>query len=128
MLLSVLVRLNMLPHMSEGLGSMFPSITRLGRADNGVSNSLFPDCVFGGAGLANGFGGPAAPAERRGLLADGEGGGRTTPFAGCVATDALASCAEELSVSSSASEASVGILTVRRGRRASEPNVLERAV
>jgi hypothetical protein len=32
----------------------------------------------GGAGLANGFGGPVAPAESK-VLAEGDGGGRTTP-------------------------------------------------
>jgi len=58
-------------------------MTRLGNADSGVSmwsRSRFT-CGFvliGGAGRANGLGGPDAPAERTALV-DGEGGGRTTP-------------------------------------------------
>ena len=57
----------------------------LGRADIGVSMLLLLVYAFwfwfdepGGGGLANGFGGPVAPALRR-ALADGEGGGSTTP-------------------------------------------------
>ncbi|KAI6875740.1 hypothetical protein KC323_g251 [Hortaea werneckii] len=34
--------------------------------------------LIGGAGLANGLGGPCAPADRR-APAEGEGGGKTTP-------------------------------------------------
>lgn len=53
----------------------------LGNAEIGVSalSFLLPnELLTGGAGRANGFGGPEAPALSR-ALALGDGGGRTTP-------------------------------------------------
>jgi len=67
----------------EGLGSIWlPSMTRLGNADSGVSMCSLSrlTCGFvliGGAGRANGFGGPVAPADNI-VFADGDGGGSTT--------------------------------------------------
>lgn len=63
------------------------SIYRLGgRALTGVSRLLLFSvygllfcCDVGGGGLANGLGGPEAPAERR-AEADGDGGGSTIPL------------------------------------------------
>jgi hypothetical protein len=64
---------------------------RDGNAEIGVSISLnacasrFAACglvLIGGAGRANGFGGPCAPALRR-APAEGDGGGNTTPCEGC---------------------------------------------
>jgi hypothetical protein len=40
---------------------------------------MFMLLVWWGGGRAKGLGGPVAPAERRVVEADGEGGGRTTP-------------------------------------------------
>ena len=64
---------------------------RDGKADMGVSISLNEGCasrfaacgfvLIGGAGRAKGFGGPCAPALRR-APAEGDGGGRTTPWEG----------------------------------------------
>ena len=76
----------------------------------------------GGAGRANGFGGPVAPALRS-ALALGEGGGRTTPEGW--SPPALAGVADvwpdslgDSSPPFSASEPSVGICTFNRGRLA----------
>lgn len=124
-MLSLFDLLNMLPQMSDGLGSMLPSITRLGKADSGVSNSRFNDWFGGGAGRANGFGGPLAPADNSGLLADGDGGGRTTPLGGAFIGAALAGSLAEVS-GSPPSEASLGICTFRRGLLASDCIVLDR--
>lgn len=83
---------------------------------------------MGGAGRAKGFGGPVAPAESKGLPAEGEGGGRTTPLAACAACEDVTEVSfEESAVASSASEASLGICTLSRGRLTSEPKVLDRA-
>lgn len=130
MLLS-LDRLNMVCQISEGLGSILPSITRLGSADKGVSTWSRERCGaddMGGAGLANGLGGPDAPAERPGLLVDGDGGGRTTPlFCSAFTGGAVeaASFSDESPVPSSPSDCSLGICTVKRGRFASDCKVLD---
>lgn len=73
-----------------------------------------------GGGLANGFGGPVAPAERS-ADADGEGGGRTTPDECFELELPLAGVAPECrgdeasSAALSASEASLGICTFSLG-------------
>lgn len=106
---------------------------REGSADMGVSMLLvsrLAACGFvlmGGAGRANGFGGPWAPALRR-VLVEGDGGGRTTWFGGpcccCGPPVAVRPCeaeaASELAVPASSPEASLGICTFRRGRLASD--------
>lgn len=83
----------------------------------------------GGGGRANGLGGPAAPAERS-ALAEGDGGGRTTPDSpgprtgvrraeAAAAVDSwLGSFGEAAvdAVARSLSECSEGISTRRRGR------------
>jgi hypothetical protein len=98
--------------------------------------------VEGGGGRAKGFGGPEAPALRR-AEAEGEGGGRTTPeewweserlrllgveVEAVAVTPApvppelwLVPAGEDSSaVPDSASEASEGIWTLRRGRAAAD--------
>ena len=74
--------------------------------------------MFGGGGLANGFGGPVAPALSN-ALAEGDGGGNTTPE--CESVRSLAgvalgplSCADPVPPSSS--DASDGICTFNLGR------------
>lgn len=72
----------------DGDGSSASETKRLGNADIGVSMLLLllyalvfctvGAVVAGGGGRANGFGGPVAPALWI-ALAEGEGGGRTTP-------------------------------------------------
>lgn len=72
----------------DGDGSSASETKRLGSAEMGVSMLLLLACALllvlctvvvpGGAGLANGFGGPWAPALRM-APADGDGGGRTMP-------------------------------------------------
>jgi hypothetical protein len=83
-------------------------------------------CVgAGGCGLANGFGGPDAPALKR-ADADGEGGGSTTEECesarrlGCepVASVDSRGLLVESFVPSPPSEGSSGIWTFRRGRLA----------
>lgn len=102
---------------------------RDGRADMGVSMvSRFAACGFvliGGAGRANGLGGPWAPALRR-VFVDGEGGGRTTCDGGpcCCVPVAVCACevlaASESAVPASSPDASLGIWTFSRGRFASD--------
>lgn len=111
----------------DGLGSIWlPSMTRLGSAESGVSMcslSRFA-CGFvliGGAGLANGFGGPDAPAERI-VLVDGDGGGSTTPLEFRIGVTPLvgpASLGEESPVALPPSDCSLGICTFNLGRFAS---------
>lgn len=69
----------------DGDGRRASETKRLGRAEMGVSMLLllayallFCVAVPGGGGLANGFGGPCAPALRI-APAEGDGGGKTTP-------------------------------------------------
>lgn len=53
---------------------------REGSAEAGVSIRLWlGGFALLGGGRAKGFGGPVAPAERRVVVADGEGGGNTIP-------------------------------------------------
>lgn len=83
-----------LPQLSQSLKSppgdaiSDCSIYREGSADTGVSRlllflfsayALLFCCDVGGGGLANGLGGPDAPAERS-AEAEGEGGGNTIPL------------------------------------------------
>ena len=95
---------------------------RLGSADFGVSISLLPPnapFVTGGAGRANGFGGPVAPALSNALAALGEGGGNTAPARiGVTALAVAVACGEESAVCLSSSEDSVGICTFSLGRLA----------
>lgn len=102
---------------------------RDGSAVMGVSIfSRLAACGFvlmGGAGRANGFGGPCAPALSK-VLVDGDGGGRTTcecwPCC-CCGPVVTCSCevlaASESAVAASSPDASLGICTFRRGRLAS---------
>jgi hypothetical protein len=101
-----------------------------GRAETGVSILLllllllFCDCWFGGCGRANGLGGPDAPALRR-ALAEGDGGGRTTPEEwepsvparreGCVPVASVDSRGDESAVALPPSEGSSGIWTFSLG-------------
>ena len=121
-MLSELVRLKMPPHISDGLGRVLPpSMILLGRADSGVSIRSRGNggLELGGAGRANGFGGPVAPAERTELFAEGDGGGSTTPLcvggSVCAVADRV-SLSDESSVGSPPSDCSLGICTLRRGR------------
>ena len=100
-----------------------------------VGASRFAACGFvlmGGAGRAKGFGGPWAPAESR-APAEGEGGGRTTPWAGGPwpgwpvggGWDVDDPSCAALALWPSPSLCSDGIWTLRRGLfAASEPMVL----
>ena len=81
--------------------------------------------IGGGAGRANGLGGPWAPALKRALaLALGEGGGRTTPVPEEWLASVLVAFAGVLSDGrgedslASASERSSGICTLSWGRLA----------
>lgn len=79
-----------------------------------LPKALFP----GGAGLANGFGGPVAPALNS-ALALGDGGGSTIPPSpgpreGVMV--AFVAFGEEPAVASSPSECSLGIWTFSLGR------------
>ena len=79
------------------------------------------ELLTGGGGLANGFGGPVAPALSN-ALALGDGGGRTTPdecdasVLLCGVALVLASLGEDPAVALPASECSLGIWTFSRGR------------
>lgn len=76
---------------------------------------------MGGAGLANGFGGPEAPAERM-LFVDGDGGGSTTPLDARIGVTPLvgpASLGDESPVTLPLSDCSLGICTFNLGRFAS---------
>jgi hypothetical protein len=108
----------------DGDGSSASETNLLGNADIGVSMLLLllyavvlfcaaPAVVPGGGGLANGFGGPCAPALRIGP-AEGEGGGNTTPvwlaslvFAGVAVL--LPAEDEDSAVALAPSECSLGI-------------------
>lgn len=89
----------------------------------------------GGGGRANGFGGPCAPALRR-AVAEGDGGGRTTPVcppsglqrAGVAAVFPVDSRGEDSAVALPASEFSLGIWTFRRGRFAPTWRLFEREI
>lgn len=124
---------------------------RLGRAEMGVSMLLLllleyaAPALFweedvttadGGGGRAKGFGGPWAPALRR-ALAEGEGGGRTTPEwpvselprAGVAAVFPVDSRGEDSAVALPASsEFSLGIWTFRRGLLAPTWRLFEREI
>jgi hypothetical protein len=84
---------------------------------------LFWEAVPGGGGRANGLGGPCAPALNR-ALADGEGGGNTTPewhvselfLAGVAVVLPFESRGDDSAVALPASEFSLGICTFKRGR------------
>jgi hypothetical protein len=100
-----------------------------------MSLRLLYELLFvGGGGRAKGFGGPLAPALRR-ELADGEGGGSRTPDDECEASVDVRrgvtpvvpdSFGEESAVALPASECSLGICTLRRGRFASVAILLVR--
>lgn len=113
----------------DGDGRRASETKRLGRAEIGVSillllayALLFCVAVPGGGGLANGFGGPCAPALRI-APAEGDGGGKTTPewfvsgfaLAGVRALPAE-SREDESAVAVSRSEFSLGICTLSWGR------------
>ena len=100
-------------------------MTRLGNAESGVSmwsRSRFPSgfVLMGGAGRANGLGGPDAPAESTAFV-DGDGGGRTTPWPTRigVAVAVPPSLGDESAVALPPSDCSLGICTFNRGRFAS---------
>lgn len=136
-------------HNSDGLGSICPfgSITRLGRADSGVSREsraplgpapcdgllLLLPAGIDGLAHANGLFGPVAPAESSGFRADGEGGGNTTPFCCDGAADgppvdtAIESAAE---TSADPSPCSPGIctLSLSRGLLRSDCIVFDRVI
>lgn len=88
---------------------------------------------MGGAGRANGLGGPDAPAESRAFV-EGDGGGRTTPglAAGAgpvpipVPAVVVVSFGDESPVALPPSDCSLGICTFSRGRLASDCIVLAR--
>lgn len=130
-------------------------MTRLGRADSGVSMmSRLAPCELAplplppllllllllpllagieGLAHANGLFGPVAPAESNGFLADGDGGGSTTPF--CCDGPAEASPADmavesTADTSTDASPGSPGIctLSLRRGLLRSDCIVFERVI
>lgn len=93
----------------------------LGSAEIGVSRSLLlppkVPLVAGGAGRANGFGGPVAPALNNALAALGEGGGNTAPARiGVTALPVVVACGDDPAVCFSSSECSLGICTFSRGR------------
>lgn len=75
---------------------------------------------MGGAGRANGLGGPEAPAERTAFV-DGDGGGSTTPWPTRIGVaDAVPpSLGDESAVALPPSDCSLGICTFKRGRFAS---------
>lgn len=112
-------------------------MNRDGRADMGVSiwfASRFAACglvVIGGGGRAKGFGGPWAPALSN-ALAEGDGGGSTTPCDGPGCCEPLAPLgfdvlgASEFAVPASSPECSLGICTLSRGRLASDEFVFVR--
>ena len=97
----------------DGEPRSWSDMNRLGNADFGVSISLLvpkAPLVTGGAGRANGFGGPVAPALSKALAALGEGGGSTAPVRiGVTALAVAVACGEESAVCFSSSEDSVGI-------------------
>lgn len=119
----------------DGEGKRASDTKRLGNAETGVSILLLlayavlfcaaPAVVPGGGGLANGFGGPCAPALRM-APADGDGGGRTTPgglvselpLAGVCVLFPAESRADDSPVALPRSEFSLGICTVSFGRPA----------
>lgn len=71
----------------------------------------------GGAGLANGFGGPVAPADNS-ALAEGDGGGKTAPgFCIGVRVAAAVACGDRVEPTASSSSSSFGICTVSLGPR-----------
>lgn len=122
----------------DGDGRRASETKRLGRAEIGVSMLLFEAyevvltvfcaaVVVGGGGLANGFGGPVAPALSI-ALADGDGGGRTTPLwfpscalAGVVTLFPPESRDDDSAVALPRSEFSEGICTLSCGRFESWP-------
>jgi hypothetical protein len=88
-----------------------------------LNAAVFGGPVPGGGGRANGLGGPVAPALMS-ALAEGDGGGSTTPggpeselpLAGVVALLAVEFWGDESAVALPPSEFSLGICTVKRGR------------
>lgn len=78
---------------------------------------LKPFTCDGGGGLANGFGGPVAPADSS-ALADGEGGGSTAPgFCMGVLVAAAVAWSDRVEGPPSSSSSSFGICTVNFGPR-----------
>lgn len=114
----------------DGDGRRASETNRLGKAEIGVSillllayALLFCAAAPGGGGLANGFGGPWAPALRI-APAEGDGGGKTTPewfvsgfaLAGVSALLPAESRESESAVVLPLSEFSLGICTFSCGR------------
>lgn len=110
----------------DGDGRRASDTNRLGKAEMGVSMLLllayallFCAVVTGGGGLANGLGGPWAPALRI-APAEGDGGGNTTPewFVSALALAGVRVLlpAESREEESAVSEFSLGIWTLSCGR------------
>lgn len=83
--------------------------------------------LIGGAGRANGFGGPVAPADSI-VFAEGDGGGSTTPACpvriGVGPAEVAVPLGDESAAVLAPSDCSLGICTLSLGRFASAPPAL----